>query len=202
MSTETAAIVSSIAAAVSAGLTLIAVTVAVLSLRASRRNAMQADRNAAEDRRTRSRPMLLPELQKEHLAPGVVNFVMQNWGRSAATNVRVEFIAPQPPDDIESLPDEDMMKWLHRSYGSTIALWPPKWKMSHVYVTSDGPRPELTLQVEYEGPDGHEYWNKFTLDPGPLMSQTQSNPSKPKNGDLHGWAKDVATSLRAISRQF
>lgn len=201
MSPETAATVSSIAAALSAVLTLVAVVVAVLSLQASREDAKQADRNAAEDRRAQSRPMLLPELQKEHLSHGVVNFVMRNWGRSAATNVRVEFTDPQPVDDLESLPDDDMLKWLHRSYASPITLWPPQWKMSHVYVALNDPRRKLTLQVNYEGPDGNVYSDDFTLDPAPLMSQTESGLSKPKNGDLPGWVKDLATSLRAIARK-
>lgn len=204
MSADQAAVLSSIASAISALLTLVAVTVAVLSLRASREDSRQADANSAEDRRAQSRPMLVPEFQKEPLSQGAVNFVIRNWGRSAATNVTVDWLSPTPPADLATLPNDNVLKWLYRSYVAPIALWPPRWRMSHVYIwghdDKKGRESIVKVRVSYQGPDGHSYSEDFTLDPGPILSQTQSSPSKPGSSDWPAWVKDAALSLRAISR--
>lgn len=204
MTADQAAVVSSIVAAISAVLTLVAVVVAVLALKAAREDSKQADQNSAEDRRSQSRPMLVPELQKEHLTKGAVNFVIRNWGRSAAVNVRVEVMQPQPTAEVDDLPDDDMLKWLYRSYSAPITLWPPSWQMSHVYIWGPGDERRestLSLRLRYDGPDGHPYSEQFNLDPAPLLTQTASNPSPPSKDDLTGWVKDAAVSLRALTRK-
>ena len=94
----------------------------------------EADANAAEDRRAQSRPMLVPELKKEHLSTGAVNSVIRNWGRSAASDVHVEVIDPVPPADLDTLQDDEMLEWLYRSYAAPITLWPPRWQLRHVHI--------------------------------------------------------------------
>lgn len=204
MSADTAAVVSSIAAAISAFLTLVAVGVAVASLKAAEKETKQANQNAAEDRRVRDRPLLVPELEKEHLTHGATNFVIRNWGRSAAVNVRIKFVDPEPPSDIDDLPGDDMLKWIFQAYNAPITLWPPNWRMSHVYIW--GPedqrrKSKLSFALTYEGPDRHPYSDQFTLDPAPFLTQTSSGPSRPSKDDTDGWVKDAATSLRAIARK-
>ncbi|MEX1908616.1 hypothetical protein L6241_09985 [Janibacter sp. Y6] len=205
MSADDAAVVSSIAAAVSALITLGAVIVAVRSFRASRKDSQKADENAAEDRRAQSRPMLVPELQQEHLSHGTVNFVLRNWGRSAASDVHIDFLDPGPPADLDTLPDDSMLKWLYRSYAAPVTLWPPRWQLSHVYIwgvdDDESSERTLTLRLRYKGPDGHDYSDEFTIDPAPILSQTASAGSEPAKSDLNGWVKDIGTSLRALVRK-
>lgn len=201
MEPDTAALISSLAAATSAVLTLLAVVVAVLSLKASREDAKNADESAAKDRQAQTRPMILPEFQKEYLSEKTLNLVIRNWGRSAATDVRIEVLEPALDRDVEDLPDSDMLKWLHRSYAAPISLWPPQWRMTHVYAGIDDERRTVALRVSYSGPDGHGYSDEFKLDPKPLMSQTESNRSAPSTTDTDGWVKDIGYTLRAIARR-
>lgn len=204
MSADQAAVLSAIASAISALLTLGAVIVAALALKTSLKESKQADANAAEDRRAQSRPMLVPEFQKEPLSHGAVNFAIRNWGRSAATNVQVDWLSPAPPTDLTMLPEDNLLKWLYRSYSTPITLWPPKWRMSHVFIwgpeDKEGREATVKVRLSYDGPDGHSYSDEFTLDPAPILSQTQSGPSKPPSNDWTAWVKDAALSLRAVAR--
>lgn len=201
MEPDTAALISTIAAAVSAVLTLFAVVVAVLSLKGSREDAQAADESAAKDRQAQTRPMIVPEFQKEYLADKTLNLVIRNWGQSAATDVRVDVLEPSLDRNIEDLSDRDMLKWLHRSYAAPISLWPPQWRMTHVYAGINDERRPLALRVSYSGPDGHGYSDEFKLDPIPLMSQTESGRSAPSKTDTDGWVKDIGFTLRAIARK-
>lgn len=201
MEPETAALISSLAAAVSAVLTLIAVVTAVLSLSASRQDAKNAEKNAAEDRRAQDRPLIVPEFQKEYLSDRTLNFVIRNWGRSAATNVRIEILEPALDGDVEDLANSDVLKWLHRSYATPISLWPPEWRMTHVYAGIADERRALALRVSYLGPDGHGYSEEFRVDPTPLMSQTEIGRSEPNSRDADGWFRDIGRTLRAIARK-
>jgi hypothetical protein len=76
MTSETAATVSAVAAAVSTALTLVVVVVAVRSLAATRK-----------DSRDRSRPVIVPELQRELLSHGTTNLLIRNLGASVAADV-------------------------------------------------------------------------------------------------------------------
>lgn len=148
--------------------------------------------------------MLVPELKKEHLSTGAVNSVIRNWGRSAASDVHVEVIDPVPPADLDTLQDDEMLEWLYRSYAAPITLWPPRWQLRHVHiwgVNDDKAKTRtLTLRLRHTGSDGHDYSEEFTLDPAPVLSQTQSASSQPSTDDLNGWVKDIGTSLRALVR--
>src|SRR6266545_3644043 len=64
-----------------------------------------------DDSRARTRPIMIAELRRELLSHGTVLLVLKNLGASVAKNVTVRF-EPGPPEDLESLPDDNMQKWI------------------------------------------------------------------------------------------
>lgn len=214
MSPDAASTISAIAAAISAGLTLAAVIVAVLSLRGSRQDARDAasraaaaaalaTTNAENDRREEIRPYLTPQLERELLSHGTLNLVVKNWGRTAARDVQVTF-TPPPPADVDSLPSDNMMKWLYQAYSTPITLWPPQWRLSNVYRAGQDDVGPVELRITYTGPDGHSYIEDFKLDPEPLLKTTESNMSDPTGSDpakrQDAWLKRITHALESLVR--
>ncbi len=203
MSADAAAVVSAIAAAASAVLTLIAVVIAAATLIGARKDAQRATAQAETDRREDLLPYLTPELERELLSHGTLNLVIKNWGRTAARDVQVAF-TPPPPTDLVSLPDSDMMTWLYEAYAKPITLWPPRWRMTNVYRAGQDETAPVSLKITYEGPDGHQYEDDFTLDPAPLLKTTASSPSDPSTSDpgarQEAWLKRIARGLEALTR--
>lgn len=204
MSPDEAAVVSAIAAAVSAVVTLIAVGIAAGTLVGARKDAAAAAKQAADDRRERLRPILTPELERELLSRGTFNLVIRNWGKSPARDVRVTF-DPAPPNDLDKLSNEKMLKWLYQAYKKPIPLWPPRWKMTNVIRSGHEDIETLNLVIAYAGPDGHPYSETFSLDPTPLLKTTTSHQSDPLSTmpldeRQDAWLKRITHAIEALLR--
>lgn len=187
MTSETAATVSAVAAAVSTALTLVAVVIAVRSLAATRK-----------DSRDRSRPVIVPELQRELLSHGTTNLLIRNLGTSVAANVSVQF-EPGPPEDLDSLPGDNMWKWIFQAYARPIASWAPTWTLSNVVRAGHEPLDPFAVIVNYAGPDGTRYTERHEIDPTPILKATSSGPSDTK--EPFDWEKRKVRALEAMVRQ-
>lgn len=185
MDESTAVVISALAAAASALLTLLAVAVAVRTLNASR-----------DDSRERSRAFVVPELRRELLSQGTINMRIRNVGPTSARDVEVQF-DPPPPAELEELPDDNMWKWVYRAYAKKIDTWPPGWTLSNVVRAGHDDISEFSVTVSYSGIDGTKYRDTFRLDPEPLLRSTASSPSD--TGDApNGWEKRKVRALEAL----
>lgn len=187
MTSETAATVSAVAAAVSTVLTLVVVVVAVRSLAATRK-----------DSRDRSRPVIVPELQRELLSHGTINLLIRNLGASVAADVSVKF-EPGPPGDLDALPNDNMWKWIFQAYARPIASWAPTWTLSNIVRAGQEQLDPFAIIVNYAGPDGTPYTGRYEIDPTPILKGTSSGPSDMM--DPFDWEKRKVWALEALVQQ-
>ncbi|MDQ6617492.1 MAG: hypothetical protein M3083_22785 [Actinomycetota bacterium] len=95
---------------------------------------------AKDDSRARTRPALAAYLERELLSHGAILLVIENFGPSSATNVRVAFDPPAPDSqDVSGLPDSDMTKWLYQRFHADVSNWPPGWSTSNVIRAGQDP---------------------------------------------------------------
>lgn len=163
----------SVAGAVTAlGTVVMAVAIVVTAFYA--KGTLQA---ARDDSRARTRPVIIAELRRELLSKGTTLLVLKNLGASVARNVRVTF-DPAPPQDVGSLPDDDMMKWIWERYAHPISTWAPGWSVSNVIRAGHETLNPVTVTIAYDGPDGTRYTDRYDLHPDHILKETESGPSK------------------------
>jgi hypothetical protein len=129
------------------------------------------------DSRARTRPVMVAELRRELLSHGTILIVLKNLGTSVAKNVTVRF-EPPAPDNLDELPDSNMLKWLYQRYATPITTWAPGWTLSNVIRAGDDTLEPITVTAIYEGPDGTPYKDPYFLHPDHILKATESTPSK------------------------
>ncbi|WP_091675880.1 hypothetical protein [Amycolatopsis marina] len=183
----------SIAGAVTAVATaLMAVAVIITAFIAG--HTLKATR---EDSRAKTRPIMVAELRRELLSEGTTLIVLKNLGASIAKNVNVG-IEPPPPDDLDELPDDNMMKWIYERYATPITTWAPGWTLSNVIRAGYDTLRPITVTVVYEGPDGTQYEDMYYLHPDHILKETESNPSQ--TTELVKLEQQKIKTLRALVR--
>jgi hypothetical protein len=183
---------AAIAGAVTAvGTVVMAVAIIVTALFAGR--TLKATR---EDSRSRSRPVMVAELQRELLSQGTTLLVLRNLGASVAKNVTVSF--DPPPPKLDELPDDNMMKWIYERYATPITTWAPGWTLSNVIRSGYDSLVPITVTVAYEGPDGTPYQDPYHLHPDHILKETSTTPSKTK--DLVKLEQQKVSALQALVR--
>lgn len=130
-----------------------------------------------DDSRARTRPVIVAELRRESLSKGTTLLVLRNLGQSVAANVSVTF-DPEPPEDLVSLPQDNMLKWIYERYANVVTTWAPGWTASNVIRAGHDHLEAITVKVKYEGPDKTEYKDSYYLHPDHVLKHTESNPSK------------------------
>ena len=130
-----------------------------------------------EDSRARTRPVIVAELRRELLSHGTTLLVLKNLGASVAKDVVVTF-DPPPPKDFESLPNDNMMKWIYERYATPVTTWAPEWTVSNVIRGGEDELKPITVKVTYTGPDGTPYEDPYFLHPDHILKETSANPSK------------------------
>lgn len=183
MSPGIAAAISAVCAIISVLLTLVTVIIAVRSLRST-----------ADDSRERSRPVLMPVIERDLLSDGTANLVITNMGPSAAQNVRVTF-DPPAPHDLDSV--EGSWREVFKVFAEPVSVWAPGWHLS--CVIKFGHRESLnafTVVVGYAGPDGTDYREAHHIDPAPLLHATQAS----KHIESAKAAKQQVDVLQALVR--
>lgn len=154
---------------------------------------------AKDDSRARSRPALAAYLERELLSHGTVLLVIKNFGPSSATDVQVAFDPPAPAaDDLNTLPDSDMMKWLYQRFIDPVPVWAPGWSTSNVIRAGQDPLEALVVKASYCGPDGTRYEDRFALHPAHILKTTSSTPSK--TDDPIKLGQQAVSALQALVR--
>lgn len=151
-----------------------AMAVAIIITAVFAKHTLEATR---ADSRARTRPVIVAELRRELLSHGTTLLVLKNLGASVAKDVAVTF-DPPPLDDVESLPNDNMMKWIYERYETPIFTWAPGWTVSNVIRAGEDELEPITINVRYTGPDGTAYENSYFLHPDHILKETSSNPSK------------------------
>lgn len=185
----------SIAAAVTALFTAaMAVAIVVTAIYAKRTLVA-----AKDDSRARSRPALAAYLERELLSPGTVLLVIKNFGPSSATDVEVAFDPAAPAkEDLDAMPDSDMLKWLYQRFADPVEVWAPGWSTSNVIRAGHHPMESLVVMASYQGPDGTRYQDRFALHPAHILKTTSSTPSKTREPVELG--QQAVSALQALVR--
>ncbi len=153
-----------------------AMAVAIILTAVYAKRTLSASRS---DSRARTRPALVAHLERELLSHGTILLVLKNFGASAATDVKVTFDPPAPSAaDVASLPDSDMTKWLYQRFETPVPVWAPGWSTSNVMRAGQDPLEPFTVVLDYVGPDGTSYTERFPLQPEHILKETTSTPSK------------------------
>jgi hypothetical protein len=154
---------------------------------------------AKDDSRARTRPALAAYLERELLSHGAILLVIKNFGPSSAADVRVAFDPPAlGTEDVATLPDSDMTKWLYQRFAEPVPIWPPGWSTSNVIRAGQDPLDPLTVTLSYVGPDGTRYEERFLLHPDHILKETSSTPSKSDNAITLG--QQGVSALQALVR--
>ncbi|MGF1652947.1 MAG: hypothetical protein ACFCUP_06470 [Actinomycetales bacterium] len=151
-----------------------AMAIAIIITAAIARGTLRASR---DDSRSRARPIIVAELRRELLSHGAILLVLKNLGLSVASEVSVTF-DPGPPDDLSSLPNSYMMKWVYERYATPITTWAPGWTLSNVVRAGEDKLNPMTVHVSYKGPDNFKYRDSYYLHPDHILKETSSTPSK------------------------
>lgn len=135
-----------------------------------------------DDSRARTRPVLVAYLEREILSHGVILLMIKNFGSSVAVDVQVAFDPPAPSiEEVATLPDSDMAKWLYQRFEEAVPMWAPGWSTSNVVRAGQGPLEPFTVVLSYVGADGTPYVERFPLHPEHILKETTSTPSKTDN---------------------
>lgn len=129
------------------------------------------------DSRARTRPVIVAELRRELLSRGTTLLALTNLGESVAKDVAITF-DPPPPEGVESLPNDNMLKWIYQRYQTSISTWAPGWAISNVIRTGEDGLEPITVTARYTGPDGTTYDDSYALHPDHILKETSSSPSK------------------------
>jgi hypothetical protein len=167
--------VGAAAAIVAAGLATVTSTVAVRTLRQTRR-----------DSKSKARPVMTAELRLVPHTKAAQSLVISNRGPTMAKQVRVTFDPPIPmPADPAGLVTPFMLK----RYKKPIAVMAPGMKLDNLYYTG-APGPEgrsvngepvpdqATVTITYQSGDGDEYSDEFPLDVEVLRARTYQTSSE------------------------
>ena len=130
-----------------------------------------------DDSRARTRPVIIAEFRREDLSMGTTLLMLKNLGHSVASNVTVTF-DPAPPEDLASLPQENLLKWIYERYATPVKTWAPGWTMSNVIRAGHEELNPITVKVAYQGADKTDYEDSYDLHPDHMLKHTESNPSK------------------------
>lgn len=161
--------------------------------------AQRTLRAAREDSRARSRPALAAFFDRELLSHGTVLLVIKNFGQSSAADVHVTFDPPAPAaQTIEELPNSDLFKWLYQRFAAAVPVWPPGWATSNVVRAGQDHLDPFIVVLNYNGPDGTPYSERFPLHPGHVLRETTSTPSK--TDDPITLAQQGVAALQALVR--
>lgn len=150
-----------------------------------------------DDSRARTRPVIVADLRRELLSHGAILLIVRNLGASVAKDVTVSF-DPGPPDDLHKLPNSDLLKWIYERYATPITTWAPGWSLSNVIRSGQDQLSQITVTINYKGPDGTSYTDRFILHPDHILKETMSTPSK-ANDPITVEQQKVA-ALQAIVR--
>jgi hypothetical protein len=157
--------------------------------------ARRALRAAKEDSRSRTRPVMMAELRRAPLSHGTVNLLLDNLGASVASDVTV-VLDPGPPPNLESLPDSDLWKWIHQRYARPITTWAPHLRMSNVVRAGHDKLEPFVVRINYLGPDGTPYADRYEFNPDHVLKETEAGPSQAA-GDFD-WEKRKVKALEAL----
>lgn len=116
-----------------------------------------------------------------------------------AKDVTVTF-EPPPPDGVENLPNDNLMKWIYERYANPISTWAPGWTVSNVVRAGNDELKPITVNVSYTGPDGTAYEDSYFLHPDHILKETTSNPSKVS--DPVKLEEQKVSALQALVRTF
>lgn len=182
--------------AVEAIATVVAGTVAIVTLLALR-----------SDSRERSRPVMSADLLPEVLTYGTSQLVVENIGLGVAKNVRVTF-DPELPKYEGSEADGKITPYLQRRYSQVIPTIGPGRKLSNTYAygsrdenmgfpNAENVPVDFTIRFDYLDSKGRSYSDQYSLTLQTLMNQTTSDPSSTSEA---GMAKRTIRALEAIAR--
>lgn len=193
---DVASWISAFASIVSAGAVTVAAVVAVRTLRAHR-----ADSEAM------SRPMMAATLEADPLLSDYMHFVVANYGRGVAHDVRVCFDPdPMVDDNDERAADEhsrDFAMVVQSRYEEPLPAWVPGQVYRNIYMEwregrNDLPLPDaFVVTIAYSSDTGRHYEDRFPLTVGSLQGQTVASPSTPTEA---GQRKRAVDALESIAR--
>ncbi len=119
--------------------------------------------------------MVTAELRDVPYVAASQAFVVRNYGPTIARNVKVTF-DPEIPDPDPDKVDQSAIPYLKRRYANPIPVFTPGMELDNIWYSgrpaADGggwtnalPIPDqVTVDIEYEAPDGTRYMDQFLLD--------------------------------------
>lgn len=176
------------------GLATITTTVAVRTLRQTRR-----------DSKAKARPTISAELRAIAHTHGAQSLVIRNTGRSIAKDVRVTFNPPIPmPENPEGLVTPTML----RRYSEPVPVMTPGMELDNLYYAAQ-PGPEgntmingepvpdtVTVRISYTSGDGDAYEDDYPLDVELLRARTFQTSSAAPEAQL----KEAVKTIKSIDR--
>ncbi|GAA6527958.1 hypothetical protein [Intrasporangium sp. DVR] len=162
--------------------------------------AMVALRQAANDSRARSRPMLVAEFRRAENSHSVIDLVVRNAGPSVARNVKVTFDpSPIVPPDTSTL----VTPFLIKRYADVIPTLGPGQQLTNIWYTGDEqgnrePTPdEVTVTLTYRGTGRQRYRDEFPLHVDIVRMTTYSTSTDSIPGRIDGIHKSLQTLAQA-----
>lgn len=185
--------VGAAAALAAVGLAAITTTVAVRTLRQTRR-----------DSKSKARPTISAELRAVEHSHGSQSLIIRNTGPSIAKDVRVTF---DPPIPIPENPAGLVTPILLRRYSKPIPVMTPGTELDNLYYAAQpGPGPGMvngepvpdivTVKINYTSGDGDPYTDEYPLDVDLLRARTYQTSSAAPEAQL----KEAVKTIKSIDR--
>lgn len=184
---------------VAAAAAIFTLWVGISTLRASKRNYEQQER----DSREANRPMMVAELQLRPYLQRRGFLVISNLGRTVARNVQVTL---DPPIDRAHVLNEhyrSTINAIQTRYADPIPVFIPGQTWTNLYWigTFYGDHEKevdvadrFTVRISYDDGSGHDYGDEFVLDWKTLGMETLSSTSE----DDHGLLKSIRDHLKHV----